>query len=104
MCKRRDLAVIRVKVHTILGLKEILGGREMEIALSRGSTLQALISHMVARWGERLSSRLFEPGSSNLLPRIRVMVNGRDIGFIGGMETVLQEGDEIVIFPPVAGG
>jgi molybdopterin synthase sulfur carrier subunit len=104
MCKRRDLTVIRVKVHTILGLKEILGEREMEITLPRGSTLQALLSHMVARWGEGLSSCLFIPGSSNLLPRIRVMVNGRDMGFIGGMDTALQEGDEILIFPPVAGG
>jgi len=104
MCKHQDLAVIRVKVHTILGLKEILGGREIEITLPRGSALKALLSHMVERWGERLSSRLFEPGSSSLIPRIRVMVNGRDIGFIGGMETALQEGDEILICPPVAGG
>jgi molybdopterin converting factor small subunit len=32
------------------------------------------------------------------------MVNGRDIGFLKGMETVLQNGDEILILPPVAGG
>jgi molybdopterin converting factor small subunit len=33
------------------------------------------------------------------------MVNGRDLEFLENkIETVLQEGDEILILPPVAGG
>jgi molybdopterin converting factor small subunit len=32
------------------------------------------------------------------------MVNGRDIAFLNGMETLLQEGDEFQMLPLVAGG
>jgi len=32
------------------------------------------------------------------------MVNVRDIAFLDKMETELQEGDELLILPPVAGG
>jgi molybdopterin converting factor small subunit len=59
---------------------------------------------MIDAWGEPLSSALFEPGYKQLLPHLRWMVNGRDMAFVNGMETVLKDGDEIFIFPPVAGG
>jgi molybdopterin converting factor small subunit len=32
------------------------------------------------------------------------MVNGRDIAFLHRLKTELQEGDEVLILPPVAGG
>ncbi len=32
------------------------------------------------------------------------LVNGRNIEFLNGLDTQLQDGDEVAIFPPVAGG
>ena len=96
--------MIKVKVHTILTLKKIIGKRELDISIPQESDLNALLAQMVENWGEELAAYLFEPGDSRLLPHIRLMVNGRDIGFLDGMETVLKEGDEILILPPVAGG
>jgi molybdopterin converting factor small subunit len=32
------------------------------------------------------------------------MVNGRDISVLGGRRTALGEGDDILIFIPIAGG
>jgi molybdopterin synthase sulfur carrier subunit len=96
--------VIRVKIYTILAIKEIVGQRELEISISEGSTVKDLISWMVEKWGDRLSSHIFQPGSDRLLPHIRLMVNGRDIAFLNGMETLLQEGDEFQMLPLVAGG
>jgi molybdopterin converting factor small subunit len=32
------------------------------------------------------------------------MVNGQTINYLKGMETMLEEGDEVVILPPVSGG
>ena len=96
--------MIKVKVHTILTLQEVIGLREVELDLPQGITLKELLSHMVSVWGKRLSERLFKEGTEELLPRIRVMVNGRDIQFVQGLETVLQDGDVVHLFPPVSGG
>ena len=96
--------MINVKISTILTLKEILGRRELELSVPKGSTVGALLALMIETWGEELSSFLFEPESGQLRPHIRLMVNGRDVGFLNGMETVLREEDEILILPPVAGG
>jgi len=96
--------VIRVKVYTILALKNILGQREFEVTIPPGSTVKDLLSWMVNKWGDKLSPHLFKPGSDSILPQIRLMVNGRSIEFLNGMDTVLQDGDEFSMLPLVTGG
>ncbi len=33
-----------------------------------------------------------------------VLVNGKHVEFLGGLDAVLHDGDEIAVFPPAAGG
>ena len=96
--------MITVKIRTILDLKRILGHREVEISVPEESTLQELLVTMVDTWGEELGSQLFEPNSTSPLSHIRLMVNGHDIAFLNRLETVLKDGDEVLILPPVGGG
>ncbi len=96
--------MIKVRIYTILALKKAIGQREFEVSLPPGSTVKDLISWMVNKWGDQLSPHLFKPGSDSLLPHIRLMVNGRSIEFLKGMETVFQDGDEFLMLPLVSGG
>ena len=91
--------MIMVKVRTILTLKTIMGSGETELSLQEESTLGQLITILVNRWGDKLASHLYEPNSNSLRPYIRLMVNGRDIAFLERMETVLRNGDEVLILP-----
>jgi len=101
---QRFRALISVKVQTILDLKRILGKREVKLLVPEWSTVEDLLRNMTERWGEELSSRLFEPGTNRLFSHIQIMVNGRAMSFLKGMETVLQNGDDVLILPPAAGG
>ena len=96
--------LIKVKLYTILTLKKILGQREFEVSLQEGSTVKDAISWMIQTWGDQLSPHLFHPGTDRLLPHIRLLVNGRDIQFLNGAETVLRDGDEFSILPMLTGG
>ncbi len=96
--------MIKIKVYTIMELKKICGQREFELSIPQGSRVKDLLSLMINRWGDELSSHLYKPGSDSILPHIRLMVNGRSIEFLKGTETVLQEGDEFQMLPLVAGG
>jgi molybdopterin synthase sulfur carrier subunit len=43
--------------------------------------------------------------TGNLLPqRVHIFVNGRNMLFMNGIETVIPEEANISIFPPVGGG
>jgi molybdopterin converting factor small subunit len=102
---RDDL--IKIKVGSILNLKEVMGQRELDLFMPRGSTMEELIASIIDTFGERLSSLIHGSGSQTgqgVFPHVRMMVNGQDIGFLSGMATVLQEGDEVLILPMVAGG
>jgi molybdopterin synthase sulfur carrier subunit len=96
--------MINVKVRTILTLKSIMGSGETELSFPEESTLGQLITTLVNKFGDDLASHLYEPNSKNLRSYIRLMVNGQDIAFLKGMETVLRNGDEVLILPPVSGG
>ncbi len=96
--------MIKVKIYTILTLKKILGQREFDVSLPNGSTVKSLMSWMVEKWGDDLAPHLFYPGSDRLLPQIRLLVNGRDIQFLNGVETVLHDGDEFSMLPILTGG
>lgn len=95
---------MKITVHTILGLKQALGQKKTEIDLPEGSALEDLFSLMREKWGEKLFTHLFDPDSGEVLSYLRIMVNGQTIHFLQGMETLLQEGDEVLILPLISGG
>ena len=96
--------MITVTVRTILTIKKILGKGEIELSVPEKSTMQELVTTLVNSFGDELASLLLDPKTRKILPHIRLMVNGRDIAFLSGMETVLQPGDDVLILPPVSGG
>ena len=104
MCWGCRLPEMKVTLHTILGIKEVVGQRLTEIELPQGATVEGLLTYMRERWGKGLSTRLFHPDSGAVLPYVRIMVNGQAIEFLKGMETPLKEGDEVLMLPPVSGG
>ena len=96
--------MILVKVHTILEIKKILGKRVIEISLPECCTVGRLLLEMEKTWGDELARVLFEPNTCHLLSHMNVMVNGRSIRFLNNLNTLLEEGDDILILPPIAGG
>ena len=75
--------LIKARICTKINLKEILGRDEMEVFVRKGSTVDDLLRHMVDMWGHRLASWLFRPGGDELLPGIRIEINGRDVTVLG---------------------
>lgn len=95
---------MRVTINTIYHLKEILGARTVGVDLPEGTKVRGLLSGMIETWGDKLSIHLFKPESDILLPHIRLMVNGQTVEFLNGMDTVLKDGDEVLLLPLAAGG
>lgn len=96
--------MIKVNLYTILGIKDIIGEREVEIDVPDNSSLSGLLTEIVNRWGNGISEVILEAGGKKIKSHLRLMVNGRDISFLDGLDTKLKDGDEVMIFPPVSGG
>ena len=95
---------MRVTLHTILDLQQAIGQRQTEIDLCDETSVEDFLSHLKERWGDKLSGHLFDADNGAVLPHVRIMVNGQTIQFLEGMETLLKEGDEVLILPPASGG
>jgi MoaD family protein len=88
---------IEVRIPTIL--RTYTGGEKAVDA--SGATLSALIDDLEANH-PGLKDRLLDDG--DLRRFVNVYVNDEDVRFTGGLETVLSDGDQVVVLPAVAGG
>jgi len=92
---------IEVRIPTILrtytdGEKSVTG---------QGASLGALIDDLEANH-PGIKERLVEAkdGGVDLRRFVNVYVNDEDVRFIGGLDAELNDGDQVVVLPAVAGG
>lgn len=90
---------MRVRFFALLRKDTGTGLAEVSAAEDVGGLLAALS----ARFGPAFDRWVIDE-NGDLRPDIIVLVNGRNVRFLGGLRTPLKEDDEVAIFPPVAGG
>jgi molybdopterin converting factor small subunit len=98
------MADVTVKIHTLLIFRKLLGSGEMKVCLPQGSSIKDLLFRLVEMGGDELTSHLFQPGTDQCLPHIVIMVYGRSIQPLNLSITILHDGDQVFLLPPVAGG
>jgi len=91
------VAVI-VKIPT--QLRAVTGG-EAETSIDDAATVGEVLDGLYDRFDE-LRDRIAEDGG--LRRFVNVYVEGEDIRFLDGLETPVEDGDEVTILPAVAGG
>jgi molybdopterin converting factor small subunit len=95
---------VKIAVRSIALIKTLLGQGEMELSLAEGATIDDLVKRLMEIGGDKLAPYLAVPKEESAHAPLRVMVNGRDIAALAGRKTVLEEGDDVLIFIPIAGG
>ncbi len=90
-----------VKVKFFAKFREIAGRKEMEF---EARDVRSLLRE-ISRRDEELGKAILED-RDGVKPRkvVRIFVNGREIKWLRGLNTQLQENDVVSIFPPVGGG
>jgi molybdopterin synthase sulfur carrier subunit len=91
---------MRVKIRSFAGFRHILG-RENEVELAQGASIKDLLDALCTAHGE-LRPLVF--GESGMRDDVNVIVDGKNIAALQGMQTKLAEGNEIALFPAAIGG
>ena len=86
------------KVNLYATFRDLTGASQVEV---QGRTVGEVLRNLVARY-PALGAELFE--GEELLERVSVFLEGRDVRYLEGLSTPLEEGDTLDLFPPVAGG
>ncbi len=89
-----------VTIKFFANFRELAGQKQVLMSAEDvGSLLDKLTSDF-----QKLKDELYEPGSKKLRDTVNILVNGRRINLLQGMNTPLKDGDVVAIFPPVSGG
>ena len=89
---------VTVKIPT--QLRSVTGG-EAETGVEEVSTVGEVLDGLYERY-DGLRERIAEDG--DLRRFVNVYVGGEDIRFLDGLDTAVEDGDEVTILPAVAGG
>lgn len=92
-----------VTVKLIGELRRISGKNQLSIKCEESTSLKDLFNTIAQETPEfktSLLSNQYDDSKTNAL----ILVNGREISVLNGLETNLNDGDEIILIPVVHGG
>lgn len=91
----------RVTVKLFTSLREIAGTKEATV---EGESVREILDELVRNYGDKFYKAIFDEKTGKIRRYYSVLVNGRNIYLIDGLDTRLRDGDTVSIFPPVGGG
>ena len=92
---------MKVSVKLLGVLREKAGSSSLVVELPDRATVRDLIRSIVDRY-PRIGEVLSTEGED--LGIVQVLINGRNIQWLDGLDTRLKPSDEIVLLPPAGGG
>ncbi len=92
---------VSVQIEFHATLKKVFGEKSKGITQSSPLTVRRLLEILCTT--RPLHETIFDD-SGQLRSTVTVLRNGRNIVFLEGLDTTLNDGDKIALFPPVTGG
>jgi molybdopterin synthase sulfur carrier subunit len=102
VCPNSEGDCLKVSVRFYAHLQDLISKKgTVELDLDEGATVSRLLEELCLN--EQVKNTLLNE-NMELKSDITILKNGREIRFLEGMDTKLETGDEISVFPVVAGG
>ena len=92
---------MNVQLRFFATFRQAVGQKVVEREYPEGTTIGDVLRDLEDEY-EELGGQLIEDG--DLRPHINVLKSGREALHLDGMDTELEDGDTLSVFPPVAGG
>lgn len=93
---------MKVVVKFLATIRMITGESSIELLCTPQDTAGTVMQKLIEKFGMKLKQAIMN--ETNLKSGIKMIINGRDIDYLNGLDTQLDDGDVIVIIPPIAGG
>jgi molybdopterin synthase sulfur carrier subunit len=82
--------------------REAVGQKTLEREFEDGATVGNVLLTLESAY-DGLEGKLIDD-EGDLQPNLNILKNGREVLHMEGTETVMEDGDTLSVFPPVAGG
>ena len=96
---------MRINIRGFLTLRKVMDAQAAIDFEGDVLTVDDLLHELSDKYGEDFRKMIFDPETKALSRYIRILINGRHYSHLPGkLNTQLHDGDEISLFPPIAGG
>ena len=96
---------MKITVKSFLTLRKIMDGQASLEIEADTLTIRQLLEKLCNMFGENLRDMIFDLEAQKENQNIKILVNGRHFRHLGdGFDSQLKDGDEVSIFPLMAGG
>jgi len=82
-------------VKFLESVQEITGQQEISVKIGKGDTVHTVLFALAYNYGHDFYAVTI--GDESETPKVRIMLNGRDIGYLNGFETDVKGGDVLVL-------
>lgn len=96
--------VINVEV-TFLGVFQRLSGKKsFQMKLEEPATVKKLVTALTETFSPEFKQALVDPQLGDPRPNTLILVGGKEVNVLQGLETEVKDAEEIVLLPVVHGG
>lgn len=94
----------KLKIQTLGAFRNILGKNQIFMKLDKPTTIKEVIQKLSTFFPPESKNALIDPELNDPRPNALILVNGKEIGILQGLDTEVKNGDEIVLIPTSHGG
>jgi MoaD family protein len=95
---------LKVKVQYFGFIQNIMNKRKEEFELDEEASLSDLLNKLAGVYGKAFTKEVYEPGLKDVKTGFCVTVNGVLMGQLGGVDTKLDDGDNVILMSLMSGG
>ena len=95
---------VSVRVKLVGSFRVLSGKSRVMVRLGAGATVKDVVQKLVESFPVEFGDALVDPVLGEPQPNALILVNGREVGVLDGVGTVVRDGDEVVFVPVAHGG
>ena len=95
---------MQVKVHYISLVKSYTSKSQEEITLNQDDPLARLLDKIASEYGKQFAAEVYDTNKKEMKPTFVAMVNGVLMDQLQGVNTILKDGDNIILMSLMTGG
>jgi molybdopterin converting factor small subunit len=96
--------VIHVEVRFLGIFQRLSGKKRFQLKLKEPATVKKLVTNLMETFSSEFNQVLVDSQLDDPRPNALILVGGKEISVLQGLETEVRDAEEIVLVPVVHGG
>ena len=95
---------MKVKIQYLGFIKNLIKRSEDAFELEEGVSLSDVMNRIAGLYGKPFMKEVYEPGLKDVKMGFVITVNGVLMGQLQGLDTILNDGDNVILMSLMSGG